>query len=287
MLQTREIKRERETPTVIASLRTDAGCIRDANEDSGRHVNPNDTDIRVRKGTLTIVADGMGGHASGEVASNMAVELISELYYAGENLPPVEALRYAIERANEEIFAKSVSSEEYFGMGTTVITLVLLDDTAFCAHVGDSRLYRFRQGALEMLTLDHSHVMEMVKHGLITIEQARVHDDKNVILRALGTQAEVEVEVSEPFGFETGDTFLLCSDGLTDMLDDAEITEILTGETDIHNACERLINAAKENGGHDNITAGIVRIAAPDNTETGGNARITREITVNNQEINK
>lgn len=282
MLETREIEQQAAAaaPTVIASVQTDPGCVREANEDSGRHINPNDAEVRSSKGTLTIVADGMGGHASGEVASQMAVELISEYYYADNSLTPADALRNAIELANREIHTTSLSAEEYYGMGTTVIALVLQENTAFSAHVGDSRLYRFRGRGLEMLTIDHSQVMEMVRHGIITMEQARNHDDKNVILRAVGTQEEVEVEVSEAFAFETGDTFLLCSDGLNDMLDDEEIAQILANETDIHSACEQLIAAAKESGGHDNITTGIVRIAAPDNTETGGSVRITREITV-------
>ena len=188
MLETREVKTE-VSKTITASVQTDPGCVRVANEDSGRHVSPSDTGVRLNKGTLTIVADGMGGHASGEVASQMAVELISDLYYADNGLAPADALRNAIELANEQIFATSASAEAYFGMGTTVVALVMLEDTAFCAHVGDSRLYRFRASELEMVTIDHSQVMEMVKHGILTMVQARNHDDKNVILRAVGTQA--------------------------------------------------------------------------------------------------
>jgi len=274
MLETREVKTE-ISKTITASMQTDPGCVRTANEDSGRHVSPSDAGTLLNKGTLTIVADGMGGHASGEVASQMAVELISDLYYADNGLAPADALRNAIEMANEQIFAASASAEAYFGMGTTVIALVLLEDTAFCAHVGDSRLYRFRDGELEMLTIDHSQVMEMVKHGILTMEQARDHDDKNVILRAVGTQAVVEVEVNGPFPVEIGDTYLLCSDGLSDMVEDEDIAAILRTETNIHAACERLIEAAKENGGHDNITAGIVAVSA---INMGGSVRVTREV---------
>ena len=264
--------------TIVASVQTDAGCIRESNEDSGRHVKPSELDIHNGKGTLTIVADGMGGHASGEVASQMAVELISEYYYADDVNDVANALRMAIEAANSQIFEASASDERYFGMGTTLVTLVLLNDTAVCAHVGDSRLYRMRGATLEMMTTDHSQVMEMVKHGIISIDEARTHDDKNVILRALGTQEYVEVEVSEPFPVMAGDTFLLCSDGLTDMIDDPMIESIMRSEVDIHKQGERLISAAKENGGHDNITVGIVRVEVNGDQLRPRAVRVTREV---------
>lgn len=278
MLETRKIDINEGIRKVVASIQTDPGCVREANEDSGRHISPGDDVTRLNKGTLTIVADGMGGHASGEVASQMAVELISEYYYADPQRPAGDALREAIELANSAIFQTSTSDEQYFGMGTTVIALALLGDTAISAHVGDSRLYRFRDNHLEMLTLDHSQVMEMVKHGVISMEEARDHEDKNVILRAVGTQSSVEVEVSEPFAVENGDLFLLCSDGLSDMLEDTEIEAILRSEANAHDACERLIAEAKNNGGHDNITAGIVRIGAEAVMESSGNVRVTREV---------
>ncbi len=277
MFETRKI--EIGLPAIVASVQTDPGCVREANEDSGRHISPNDPDLQDRRGSLTVVADGMGGHASGEVASQMAVELITELYYADNGLDAPSALRNAVEMANEQIFAASQTNAEYSGMGTTVIALVVKDRTAFSAHVGDSRLYRFRNRVLEMLTLDHSQVMEMVKHGVLTMEQARNHEDKNVILRAVGTQEAVEVEVSDDFEARTGDTFLLCSDGLSDMLDDTEIEGILQRGGDQHSLCEALIVAAKANGGHDNITVGLVRIA--DGVPVAsGSVRVTRDIEV-------
>ncbi|MFM9904691.1 MAG: Stp1/IreP family PP2C-type Ser/Thr phosphatase [Pyrinomonadaceae bacterium] len=278
MLETRKLDLSQIPKTVIASIQTDPGCVRETNEDSGRHVSPNDDETRVNKGTLTIVADGMGGHASGEVASQMAVELISEFYYADPSTDARGSLRRAIETANAEIFDTSASEEKYNGMGTTVIALVLQGDTGFSAHVGDSRLYRLRGQRLEMLTLDHSQVMEMVKRGIISMDEARDHDDKNVILRAVGTQSSVDVEVSERFAVELGDLFLLCSDGVSDMLDDTKIEDILNAELDAHTACESLIAEAKNNGGHDNITAGIVRIGLQNTMDSSRNVRITREV---------
>lgn len=278
MQDTRQIEIEPACQTIVASVRTDPGCIRESNEDSGRHVINNDSAARRGRGTLTIVADGMGGHASGEIASQMAVDLISELYYASDRSTPGDALIEAVETANSRIFHQAATDERYFGMGTTVIALVLDGNIGFSAHVGDSRLYRFRRRHLELLTIDHSQVMEMVRHGIISMEEARDHDDKNVILRAVGTQADVEVEISDSFEVQTGDIFLLCSDGLNDMLDDAAIEEILGADTDIHSVTECLIAAAKENGGHDNITVGLIRIDPANAPEFGSNVRVTREV---------
>lgn len=276
MQSTREFK---ITAEVAASVQTDVGCLREANEDAGRHVSPNDAEILLRRGTLTIVADGMGGHASGEIASQMAIDLIGEIYYADRLRAPADALKNAIETASAEIYQTSLSDEKYFGMGTTIVALAVLGETAIAAHVGDSRLYRLRRGEMEMLTLDHSQVMEMVRHGIITMEEARNHDDKNVILRAVGTQPAIEAEIYAPFVIEPHDEFLLCSDGLCDMLADDEIAGIWTAARDIYTACERLIEAAKERGGHDNITVGIVRVVPPGAAQESC-VRATREIEI-------
>jgi serine/threonine protein phosphatase PrpC len=277
MQETRRFSLDYAELIIAASIQTDPGCIRESNEDSGRHVSPRDDETLASRGHLTVVADGMGGHASGEVASQMAVEVIGEQYYSDRTSSPQEALRKAVESANHEIYEASLTDENLAGMGTTLVALVILGDTAFSAHVGDSRLYRMRSQRLEMLTTDHSQVMEMVQHGIITMEQARNHDDKNVILRAVGTQPEVEVDVSDTFKVELGDTFLLCSDGLNDMLDDGDIESILAAEPDEYSAAARLIQAAKERGGHDNVTVGIVSVG--DQTAVPPQeVRITREV---------
>lgn len=278
MLETREIKFLPKIP--LASITTDAGCVREANEDSGRHNNPNDTETKQNRGTLTIVADGMGGHASGEVASQMAIELVSFYYYADEENSAPEALRKAIQQANLEIYETSLTDEKYYGMGTTIIALVLLKDIGYVAHVGDSRLYRLRDKDLMMMTMDHSQVMEMVKQGIISFEAARNHDDKNVILRAVGTQKVVEVEVSEAFEVQSNDEFLLCSDGLSDMVEDEEINRIWARAKNIHEASESLVERAKENGGHDNVTVAIVRMPAENEIIATRNVPITREMGV-------
>ncbi len=252
--------------TVVASVKTDPGCVRETNEDNGLHISQFSPDS-LDRGSLTIVADGMGGHSSGEVASGMAVELISHYYYSDQSDSAPVALRNAIEQANAEIFESSTSDLKYFGMGTTVVALAIKDGLGYAAHVGDSRLYRLRGGDMERMTVDHSQVMEMVKMGVISFDEARNHADKNVILRAVGTQLTVEVEVSEPFPILPGDQFMLCSDGLCDMADDEEIRKIWIKAPDLHSAAEHLIDLAKERGGSDNITVGIVRMSQDGGTK--------------------
>lgn len=264
---------------IVASVHTDKGCVREANEDSGRFVRPNDPALLERKGALMIVADGMGGHSAGEVASQMAVELVSRLYYeaAGDDAPG--ALAAAVAEANRRIHAEAEADEAKRGMGTTCTALALRGGGAFAAHVGDSRLYLLRDGGVYQLSEDHSHVMELVRHGLLTKEEARTHEDKNVILRALGTTPEVEVSVVAPVAVKAGDRFLVCSDGLHDLVADEEIGRTVAAAADEHAACEQLIALAKERGGHDNITVGLVGLVPSGTAQPEAeNMRSTREV---------
>lgn len=278
MIETRQVKYV--LPTIKASVKTDVGCIREANEDNGRHIVPNDSEIQAKRGTLTIVADGMGGHSSGEVASQMAVDLISAYYYADEINDAPEALCNAIKLANHEIYQTAISDERYFGMGTTMVALVLLDGFGYTAHIGDSRAYRLRAGEMAQITMDHSQVVEMFKQGLISWEETKHHEDKNVILRAVGTQPKVEADISEAFQIEPEDEFLLCSDGLNDMVEDDEIYRVWLQSKSVFEASENLVEQAKINGGHDNITVAIVRVPAENDGFIGRVTPITREIGV-------
>jgi protein phosphatase len=263
---------------IDASVQTDKGCVREINEDSGRMVRPADPRLLAEKGTLVVVADGMGGHSAGEVASQMAADVVSRVYYE-TRAEPARALRRAVEEANRRIHEAAAADESKHGMGTTCTALALCGGTAYAAHVGDSRLYMLRDGKLYQLSEDHSAVNEMVKMGIITKEQARTHEDKNVILRALGTTPEVEVSVLDPFAVREGDRYLLCSDGLHDLVLEDEIASVLSGAEDIHAAGERLIALAKERGGHDNITVGIIAIM-PEGTAAAEaqDAPTTREV---------
>lgn len=263
---------------ILASVQTDAGCVRDINEDSSRFVSPNDAEVLAGKGVLLVVADGMGGHSAGEVASRLAVETISRTYFDTDG-SPVDCLKAAFAEANSRIFEASGTDEKLDGMGTTCTALVVQNNSALVAHVGDSRLYLIRGGEIYLMTEDHSAVMEMVKLGIISMEQARHHEDKNVILRALGTAPQVEVSIWEsPLEVRAHDQFVLCSDGLTDLVEDKEIMSLVLS-ADNHSACEKLIHLAKKRGGYDNITVGIMTIAPAGFAETK-DLRDTREVEV-------
>jgi serine/threonine protein phosphatase PrpC len=275
--ETRQVEAPRAFE-IDASVQTDKGCVREINEDSGRMVRPADPRLLAEKGTLVVVADGMGGHSAGEVASQMAADVVSRVYYE-TRAEPGAALKRAVEEANRRIHEAAAADESKHGMGTTCTALALCGGRAYAAHVGDSRLYMLRAGQLYQLSEDHSAVNEMVKLGIITKEQARTHEDKNVILRALGTTPEVEVSVLDPFAVREGDRYLLCSDGLHDLVLEDEIASILSETGDIHAAGERLIALAKERGGHDNITVGIIAIM-PEGTAAAEaqDAPTTREV---------
>ncbi|GAC1446217.1 MAG: hypothetical protein NVSMB56_02840 [Pyrinomonadaceae bacterium] len=266
---------------IVASVQTDAGCVRETNEDNGRFIRPSDPALVAGKGALALVCDGMGGHSAGEVACALAADLVSSLYYQDQR-DTETALRHALEETNRRIYAKAQTDEAKHGMGTTCTALVVRENLAYAAHVGDSRMYFVRDNAIHLLTEDHSVVMEMVKQGIISMDEARHHEDKNVITRALGTQAEVQVDLwGKPFLIQAGDSFLLCSDGLYDLIEDEEIKEIILYSSDAHEAGATLIALAKERGGHDNITVCIVQIKQIGFQNTGAqNLPVTREVEV-------
>jgi protein phosphatase len=244
---------------IIAAVLSDAGCHREVNEDYCLYAAPDDPELFARKGALAIVADGMGGHAAGEVASRMAVEVINRVYY--DDATDLSAgLENAFREANLAIYQAAQSDARLYGMGTTCTALVLCNGLAFCAHIGDSRLYLIRDGAIYLMSEDHSAVMELVRRGAMSRERARNHADRNIILRALGTRPEADATIwQEPFPVRAGDYYVLCSDGLSDPVTDEEIKQIvLSANPDA--ACEQLIALARERGGHDNITAGVLHL---------------------------
>ncbi|MGH9766504.1 MAG: Stp1/IreP family PP2C-type Ser/Thr phosphatase [Blastocatellia bacterium] len=241
---------------VVASVLTDTGCRREINEDCGSFINPTDPSLLARKGCLAIVADGMGGHAAGEVASRIAVVVISRIYYQSDG-DAQAALEEAFRAANHEIYDTAMKDRSLYGMGATCTALTLRDGEARVAHIGDSRLYLVRDGEIYLMTEDHSVVMEMVRRGQIEIAEARRHPQKNVILRALGARPEASIETwPEPLLTRPGDQFLLCSDGLSDLVEDEEIKRTVLSSAP-NSACKTLIAMAKERGGHDNITVGL------------------------------
>jgi protein phosphatase len=244
-------------PYEAASL-SDPGCHRELNEDSVRLVAPGQAAEDSGKGWLAVVADGMGGHQAGEVASSLAVDVVCREYSASEG-GVAERLEKALQAANAEIYAQSASRQALGGMGTTCTALALVDGEAWAAHVGDSRIYLVRDGAIYRMTEDHSAVMDLVKKGILSSEQARRHADRNVLLRAMGHQEKLEVDIwREQFPVQPGDRFVLCSDGLHDPVDDEEIKDAVL-RLDPGAACAELIRLARERGGFDNISVIVLR----------------------------
>lgn len=209
---------------------------------------------------LAIVADGMGGHASGEVASRMAVETVQEVYVKERGEQGVlDALRSAFEVANFSILQRSLEQDELNGMGTTATALVIIGDQMFLSHMGDSRAYLFRDSSATQLTRDHSMVNRMVEQGLLNREEAERHPQRNVIYKALGVSREAEPELIGPLPVHPDDIFLLCSDGLTNLVKDEELSRIVKKEKS-QKACEKLVQLANKRGGDDNITVQILRV---------------------------
>ena len=209
---------------------------------------------------LAIVADGMGGHASGEIASRMAVEIIQEVY-AKERADQevLDSLKSAFEVANFSILQKSLEQDELNGMGTTATVLVIKEDQTFVGHMGDSRAYLFRDAAVNQLTKDHSMVNRMVEQGLLSKEEAEHHPQRNVIYKALGVNRDADLELIGPLPVYLNDIFLLCSDGLTNLVTDEEMLKIVKKESP-QKACEKLIQLANKRGGDDNITIQILKM---------------------------
>jgi serine/threonine protein phosphatase PrpC len=226
------------------------------------------------RGYLFVVADGVGGHQGGEQASALAVGSIEQfvlntlkwfLHLRGaEGQTLLEEFHAALQQTDANIYKEGRRHPELWGMGTTLTMAYSLNQDLFVAHVGDSRCYLFHQGHLDQITHDHTLVQEMVRHGAIPAEEASHHHLRHVITNVLGsTEPGVMPEVHKVH-LEPGDTLLLCSDGLTEMLSDEEIADVLGTVPDIHQACERLIDLANEKGGKDNVTVVLARYDLPE-----------------------
>jgi serine/threonine protein phosphatase PrpC len=246
-----------EEPQITFSQGSDVGRVRDHNEDWVAVEDPTDPE-RKQKGRLFIVADGMGGYQAGEVASQMAAETVVRAYYADPSQDPTVRLRNAVQAGNEEVYRQAQSNPARTGMGTTMVAAAQIGQTAYIASVGDSRAYVVHQGVLSQITQDHSFVGEQVRAGLLTKEQARVHPQRNVITRALGSQPTVQVDtfVGE---LSDGDILVMCTDGLTGHLSEEGIRDTVVSMPP-GQAVPRLIELAKEDGGTDNISVIVVRV---------------------------
>jgi protein phosphatase len=260
-----------------ASL-TDPGRVRDHNEDC--------IESRPDLG-LFVLADGMGGYNAGEVASGMATSLISDGLQESWDMRQVSRLgrddskalserliKDQIARANSAIYTTSQNNPECAGMGTTLVVTLFYDNFLTVAHIGDSRLYRLRGESMEQVTRDHSLLQEQLDSGLITPEEAKLSQNKNLVTRALGIDPTVEPEI-HVYETQPDDTYLLCSDGLSDMVEDEEIRlTLITLKTNPNLTVQQLVQAANDNGGRDNISAMLIRIAEPFGVPRGWLARL-------------
>jgi len=246
-------------PSVQYASRTDKGMRRAMNQDSLQVRMCGDHDEWSRCGYLFVVADGMGGHAVGDLASRIAVDTLPHAYYKREATSAESRLREAIVAANKAINDRGRENREFEGMGTTCSVLTLSSRGAMVGHVGDSRVYRVRKGQIEQLTFDHSLQWEMIRLGRATPENVELFHPRNVITRCLGPDPLVQVDIEGPFSVEAGDFFLLCSDGLTNHVSDTEIGQIV-GSMPPTESSRLLINLANCRGGSDNSTVVVVGI---------------------------
>jgi serine/threonine protein phosphatase PrpC len=244
------------------ALKTHPGLVRPLNEDA-IGADP--------EAGLFVLADGLGGYNAGEVASAMAVSsLLSRLSaefasagVEGRSFDPEHSLDAGLLKVNADIYAAALNSAAFEGMATTVVVAWLLGDRLWVAHTGDSRLYRLRDGELSQVTRDHSFSQELLDAGMVSEDEARLLPAKNLVTRALGAGAEIEPEVHD-YDLRAGDVLLLCSDGLTEMVQDGEIERVLQGTLpDITESARRLVVMANEAGGRDNISVVLVRVHRP------------------------
>ena len=245
---------------------TNPGMKRELNEDNF---------LILKDEGVFVVADGMGGHNAGEVASKIAVDTIAEFFHAAREdedvtwpykLDPTlsfdaNKLMVCVKFANRRIFKCSILTPEYSGMGTTIVSILAFDgqDELYVAHVGDSRCYCLHDGQLSQVTEDHSLVNEYIKAGQITKEQAKTFPNKNVIMRALGMKDNVLIDIQKRPAC-AGDIYLLCSDGLSDMVPDNDLEALMRQDIPLDEICQQLIDLANSNGGKDNITAVLVKV---------------------------
>ncbi len=244
---------------LTVAARTDVGMIRSGNEDAFfAHA--------TRERGLFIVADGMGGHAAGEVASEMTVQIVSrELSKLGDlDDAAVERLSSSIQMANRAVYDRTIQESDKQGMGTTASVLLVADGRFLIGQVGDSRIYLLRDGALRQITKDHSYVQEQVDAGLLTPEQARYHPYSNVITRCVGAGENVEPDTYTG-DLRAGDVFLVASDGLTGMVDDRRLQQLLLSRASAGRVVDALIAEANYRGGLDNITAIVIQVTATEN----------------------
>ena len=243
----------------IAGL-TDVGCQRENNEDSYGYWESDDDATFARLGRLAIVADGMGGHEGGQIASHIAVDATRDSYASTTAADPQQALVTALAEAHRRIQERAREDVNLIGMGTTCTAFAIVDGKLHYAHVGDSRLYLMRNGSLRVLSRDHSLVARLIETGMIREEEAENHPQKHVLTAALGVSDGIEPDAPpQPLTLQNSDVVLICTDGLWGQLTEKELREILVSQKPAQ-ACQSLVQLAKEHGGPDNLTLQIAHV---------------------------
>jgi protein phosphatase len=264
-----------ELGDIKAVVVSDLGNIRTNNEDMGLFFKIADENALRDKGYMLIVADGMGGHNAGEVASRMATDIICREYYNQRNSTVEKNLEKALSLANKTIFEKASSQQAFQGMGTTCTVLVVINQDVYYAHAGDSRAYIQKGDSIMQITEDHTYVQQLVNNGDITAAEAAVHPKRNILTNAMGTKPEMRIDTGKSkYMFENNDRLLLCSDGLYDYLNDEELNKILI-DNGLKNAASVMVEQAKARGGHDNIT---VVLAERKNSTAETELKLTRDV---------
>ena len=264
---------EMSTGGLLCAAVSDVGMRRSSNQDSMAIALADDTAQWLSQGHLLVVADGMGAHAAGELASKLATDTITHSYHKRREDSPSESLVEAIREANNVIYTKGQDSVDFQGMGTTCSSLLLLPKGALAAHVGDSRVYRLRGNSFDQLTFDHSLVWEMAAAGHATEEEVPAYVPKNVITRSLGPHPTVSVDLEGPFPLQAGDHFLICSDGLTGPLK-PELIGMVSACLAPAEAAQSLVDLANLLGGPDNITVIIAEVVDPSQLGNSDNSSI-------------
>ena len=244
------------------SLISDAGPVRSNNEDYLLSLSQPIAGLLAERTCLVALADGMGGHLAGETASRIAVESSIDLHRQPSGSNTARRLLNALEHANQSVYEHAQTSAEFEGMGTTLVLLALTDAGAWCAWVGDSRLYRWRAGQLEQLTRDDTLVRELLEEGIIQPHEAQGHPDRSVLSQALGTKPSLRrLNLIGPIDMAVGDCFMMCSDGLHDVVPEARLAEVLAMD-DARATCQELLRQAVLHHADDNISAAVIRIGA-------------------------
>lgn len=248
-------------PDVELANMSDVGCVRAVNEDYFAYVEPEDEQEFDRRGRLLMIADGMGGHKGGEVASTMAIDVVRSKFLQSSSQDACEVLIDCFREAHRTIVEASRDSTELDGMGTTCCAAIVKHGQLVFGSIGDSRLYLIRDGHVQPLTEDHTMVNALMKQGILSPEEARTHDQRNILTAALGSESStLAAEFARaPIPMAAGDTLLMCSDGLHGLVSDDEMGSVVTSRP-LSEACRELVDMAKQRGGPDNITVQLLRV---------------------------